>query len=89
VGFGKVDGCLEESNSTGCRAEDVVAPDVLEDRQRSADQLKGALFFGVIGGTAGAIFARKLAAGWVRLDPMVPVTPDGSWGLAVTLPGVR
>jgi hypothetical protein len=89
VGFGKVDGCLVASATTGCLAEDVVPADVLEARQRSADQKKGALFFGVIGGTATAIFARKLSAGWMMLEPVVPMHPDDPWGLRVEFPGVR
>ena len=89
IGFGKVDGCLEASRTTGCLEEDVVPADVLEARQRSSDQQKGAFFFGVIGGTASAIFARKLSSGWVTLTPAVPMEPDEPWGLSVSIPGRR
>jgi hypothetical protein len=89
IGFGKVDGCLIASATTGCLAQDVVPADVLEARQRRSDQTKGALFFGVIGGTATAIFARKLSSGWVTLEPAVPMHPDDTWGLRVEIPGVR
>ena len=89
IGFGKVEGCLEVSRSTGCLEEDVVPADVLESRQRTSDQQKGALFFGVIGGTATAIFARKLSSGWVTLTPAVPLEAGEAWGLTVSIPGTR
>ena len=89
IGFGKVDGCLEASVSNGCDPADVLPPDVLEANQRKSDQQKGAIFFGVIGGTATAIFARKLSTGWVRFEPTFPTRPDEPWGLTVLMPGVR
>mgnify|MGYP001815902512 CR=1 FL=1 len=88
VGFGKVDGCPDPV-VPGCSQEDYVPPDELEARQRQQDQRRGAAFFGVLGGTASAIFARKLSTGWVRFEPSFPTTGDGPWGLTVVLPGVR
>jgi hypothetical protein len=88
IGFGKVEGCLEGSVNP-CDPEDVVSPDELEARQKKSDQRRGAFFFGVVGGTASAILARKLATGWVRFEPSFPAESDGPWGLTVVLPGLR
>ena len=89
IGFGKVAGCSEISVTSGCSAEDYVPPGELEQQQKQSDQRRGAAFFGVIGGSATAIFARKLSTGWVRFEPSFPTTPDEPWGLTVVLPGVR
>ena len=89
VGFGKVDGCPEISVTKGCSEEDYVPPDELEQLQRQSDQRRGAFFFGVIGGTASAIFARKLSTGWVRFEPTFPTSGDEGWGLNVAIPGPR
>ena len=89
IGFGKVEGCLEASITTGCEQEDVLPADILEANQRKSDQQKGAIFFGILGGTASAIFARKLSSGWVRFEPTFPTQSDEPWGLTVVMPGVR
>lgn len=89
VGFGKVDGCSEISVSQGCSPEDYVPPDELEELQKKQDQRRGALFFGVIGGTASAIFARKFSTGWVRFEPSFPTNEAEGWGVTVVVPGVR
>jgi hypothetical protein len=89
VGFGKVDGCSEVSITLGCSQEDYVPPDELEAKQRKSDQRRGAFFFGVVGGTATAIFARKFSTGWVRFEPSFPLSDEEGWGLNVFLPGVR
>jgi hypothetical protein len=90
IGFGKVDGCVPVPGSAiPCDPDDVVPADELEARQKQSDQRRGALFFGVVGGTASAILARKLSTGWVRFEPALPVGEGEPWGLTVVIPGVR
>lgn len=84
VGFGKVDGCLSGEISTFC--EDPVTRERLLAEQEARDQKRGALFFGVIGGTFSAIMARKLSVGWIEIHPVAPATPDEAWGVGFTLP---
>ena len=54
--------------------------------QKASDQRRGALFFGVIGGTLGAMFGRKLSVGWIDISPSVPADPGEPWGLSLHLP---
>jgi hypothetical protein len=89
IGFGKVEGCSEINLSDGCTSEDFIPADELDAKQKKADQWKGALFFGVIGGTASAVITRKLSTGWVRFEPTLPAGTGEPWGLTVVLPGVR
>lgn len=90
VGFGKVPQweCLEVENPIACPAGPV-ARDEYESIQRAQDQKRGAFFFGVIGGSAVAIVARKLSVGWVRIDPLIPVSPAEAWGVNLSVPGRR
>lgn len=90
IGFGKVPGweCVEVSNPIGCPGGPVPR-DEYETQQKAQDQKRGAFFFGVIGGSAAAIFARKLSVGWVRIEPVVPVSPADGWGVNFALPGAR
>jgi hypothetical protein len=90
IGFGKVPGweCVEVTNPIGCPGGPVPR-DEYERRQKAQDQKRGAFFFGVIGGSATAIFARKLSVGWVRIEPVVPVSPAETWGVTFSMPGLR
>lgn len=90
IGFGKIDGCVDTSDSSiQCSPENRVPRDEFEARQLSADQRRGVLFFGAIGGSLTAILARKLSVGWVRVQPAIPATPDEAWGVSISVPGVR
>lgn len=86
-GFGKVDGCVEVSETALCT--NPVSREEVERRQKSTDQKKGVMFFGLIGGTATAIVARKLSVGWVRIQPAIPVLPEEPWGLSLAIPTGR
>ena len=90
VGFGKVPQweCLEIENPIACPAGPV-ARDEYESIQRARDQKRGALFFGVIGGSAVAIVTRKLSVGWIRVDPLIPAAPAEAWGVNVSVSGRR
>lgn len=90
IGFGKVPGweCVEVTNPIGC-PDGPVPRDEYETIQKAQDQKRGAFFFGVIGGSAAAIFARKMSVGWVRIEPVVPVSPAEPWGVNFSLPGLR
>jgi len=90
VGFGSVPGCPTDTGvpSTNCSGP-LYAREELESLQRSQDQRRGAFFFGLIGGTATAIFTRKLSVGWIRFEPTIPADSDDPWGLALSVPGVR
>lgn len=90
IGFGKIDGCVDSSESSvQCSPANRIPRDEFERRQLEADQRRGALFFGAIGGSLTAILARKLSVGWVEVQPAVPMTPDEAWGVSVSVPGVR
>lgn len=90
IGFGKIDGCVDSSESSvQCSPENRIPRDEFERRQLEADQRRGVLFFGAIGGSLTAILARKLSVGWVQVQPVIPGTPDEAWGLTVSMPGVR
>ena len=90
VGFGKVAQweCLEIENPIACPSGPV-SRDEYESIQRAQDQKRGALFFGAIGGSAVAIFTRKLSVGWVRIDPVIPVSSSDPWGVNLSVPGRR
>lgn len=88
VGFGQVDACM--TTELLCPAEKPrYSPDDLAAKQRSHDQIRGLLFFGVIGGTATAVLAKKLAVGWVRIEPLVAPAADAPLGLGFTVPASR
>lgn len=86
-GFGKVDGCVEVSETALCT--NPIERDELARRQKIADQRKGVLFFGVIGGSFAAIMARKLSVGWVQIQPSIPVAPTEPWTLSFEIPTAR
>jgi len=90
-GFGKVEGCVVKSDSSlvQCALGDMVTADEYHARQLGSDQKKGVLFFGLIGGSAVAILARKLSVGWVQVVPQIPVSSMDPWGLSITIPSVR
>ena len=90
-GFGKVEGCVVNGDSSlvQCSLEDTVSVDEYRARQLKADQRKGVLFFGAIGGSAVAILARKLSVGWVEVVPQIPLSSMDSWGVSITIPSVR
>lgn len=89
LGFGRVDGCVEGGHSL-CRSGDSrYTEDEYAALQRRADQRKGAFFFGVLGGTGGAVLARKLSVGWVRIEPIISAGPSEPWGLGFTVPAIR
>ena len=84
VGFGKVDACTAEETNTFC--VNPVSREERDAQQKARDQKRGALFFGVIGGTFTGIMARKLSVGWVRINPTMPVRAEEGWGVTLTLP---
>lgn len=86
-GFGKVDGCLEVSDTVLC--SNPIERSELARRQKTADQRKGVLFFGVIGGSFVAIMARKLSVGWIEIQPTIPVSSTEPWGLSFEIPTAR
>lgn len=90
IGFGRVSGCVAGTTINGCSTgETRYTPEELDARQKRSDQMKGALFFGVIGGSATVVVARKLSNGWVRIEPVVVAGPDESWGLSFSVPTGR
>lgn len=84
VGFGKVDGCTAEETDTYCL--NPLTREELDAQQKQRDQKRGALFFGVVGGTFVAILARKFSVGWVELRPTMPVRSEEGWGMSFTVP---
>ena len=90
VGFGTVDGCLINASNVSCRTgEERLTQEEIDRRQKASDQKWGAIFFGVIGGTATGILVNKLSKGWVRIEPILAAGDDDPWGLSVTLPAPR
>lgn len=90
LGFGSVDGCITASLNNRCRlGEQEYTEEEYAALQKRADQRMGALFFGLLGGTATAVVVRKLSFGWVRVEPIVSVGPSEPWGVGVTVPTPR
>ncbi len=91
IGFGKIEGCLDSEDSATqlCSDNDRIDPAEYPRLQREADQRRGMIFFGAIGGTATAILVRKLSIGWVDVTTPTPASPDHGWGLSFTLPSPR
>ena len=92
LGFGKVGGreitgtsfCTEFQ---GLTAEEIAERTAQQDvDQKVSDQRRGAFFFGLVGATAAGILTKKLSAGWVAVDPIVPVRQSDAWGLEITVP---
>ena len=87
IGFGKIEGCVDSSESSlQCSPQNRIPRDEFEAEQKRADQRRGAIFFGAIGGTLTAILVRKLSVGWVRVEPTFGAVPSSSWDVSVTLP---
>jgi len=84
VGFGKVDGCTAQESNTYC--VNPISSSELASEQKARDQIRGASFFGIVGGTFAAVMARKLSVGWVEFRPTVPARENGDWGVSVTVP---
>lgn len=90
VGFGTVEGCLENASTISCATgEPRYSEEKLESLQRASDQKWGTIFFGLIGGTATAVLVNKLSVGWVRIQPVMSVDPDNPWGLSASMPAPR
>lgn len=83
LGYGGIDACVQETTNF---CADPIPRAEADAQQRSQDQRRGALFFGVIGGTAGAIIARRLADEWVEVRPPASLRSDDPWSVAVRLP---
>lgn len=83
LGYGGISGCADDM---AVRCDDPLPRAEYDARQRSQDQRRGALFFGVIGGTAGAIVARRLADEWVEVHPPASLMGDGSWTVGLRVP---
>ncbi|NNF13430.1 MAG: hypothetical protein HKN72_09410 [Gemmatimonadetes bacterium] len=87
VGFGRVEGCLlNDSNITCKTGEQRYTQEEIDRRQEASDHKWGAIFFGVIGGTATGILVNKLSVGWVRIQPILSAGEEDPWGLSVTIP---
>ncbi|MBR43189.1 MAG: hypothetical protein CME18_02050 [Gemmatimonadetes bacterium] len=93
LGFGKVGGCREVTGTSFCTefqgltAEEIAERTAQQDvDQRVSDQRRGLFFFGIVGATAAGILTKKLSAGWVAVDPLVPVSRSDSWGLEIKIP---
>jgi hypothetical protein len=90
VGFGTVEGCLENSSTISCgTGEPRYSAEELESLQLASDRKWGTIFFGLIGGTATAVLVNKLSVGWVRIQPVMAVDPENPWGLGVSVPAPR
>jgi len=90
IGFGKVPGCVQVPDSAlVCDPGSEIPADEFTQLQLEADQRRGAMFFGAIGGSLTAILARKLSVGWVHVEPRVSLSPTDPWGVSITIPGVR
>lgn len=87
VGFGQVEGCLINDSNISCKTgEQRYTQEEIDRRQKASDQKWGAIFFGVIGGTATGILVNKLSVGWVRIQPILSAGEEDPWGLSVTIP---
>jgi hypothetical protein len=80
LGYGKVDACT--SAATGGFCPDPITDEELDARQRSRDQLRGALLFGIVGATMGALLARTTADEWIEVHPP---SSAGGGGLSFSL----
>ncbi len=91
LGFGSAGGC-RAGPGLSCDSDRLPGETAAEAEERLAaeqkvsDQRRGALFFGVIGGTLGAMLGRRLSVGWVDIHPTVPAARDEPWGLSLHLP---
>jgi hypothetical protein len=89
IGFGRVDGCYNATSTQRCLADKGITLEEQAANQKRHDQTWGAVFFGAVGATASAIFARRTSVGWVRVEPPVPLVSGVPWGVSigVTPPG--
>lgn len=83
LGYGEVSACVTDPNEP---CNDPVSREELDQLQRSQDQKRGAGFFGVVGGTIGAIIARRTANEWVEVQPPRPGVPSDGWTVGVRVP---
>lgn len=93
LGFGKVGGCREVTTTSLCSefagltAEEIAQRTAQQEAdQKMSDQRRGAFFFGIVGATAAGILAKKLSAGWVAVDPMVPIGGEEAWRIGINVP---
>lgn len=95
LGYGEISVCLEDGapfhgQSTpipGWRCPtDPIPREEADQLQRAQDQKRGAFFFSLIGGSVGAIVARRLANDWLVILPPASVRGDESWSMELRLP---
>ena len=81
LGYGKLDACFE------CRRR--TSREDFDKAQEASDQKRGAMFFSVVGATAGAIIAKQSVNDWIEVQPPASIGGDGPWsvGLRIPLPG--
>jgi hypothetical protein len=84
LGYGEIDGCYENASAVTCG--DPIPRTEFEARQRARDQKRGAIFFGAVGATLGAIVARRTANDWIEVRPPVAGGGEPAWSLGLRLP---
>jgi len=84
LGYGKVDGCIDIALTPACT--DPLPPEEFERRQRAQDQKRGAFAGALLGGSVGAIVARKTANEWIEVRPPGLSANEGGWTVGVRLP---
>lgn len=85
LGYGEVDACYVSAETPGSQCPNPLPQAEVESLQRARDQKRGALFFGAVVGTAGAIIARRLADDWVEIRPPGSLGGEEGWTLGVRL----
>ncbi len=84
LGYGTISACVEVSDSRLC-AEPILREEK-EALQRARDQKRGAFFFSLIGGSLGAIIARRMADDWLVVQPPASFDGDGLWSMEFKVP---
>lgn len=84
LGYGKISACVEVSETRLCTVS--IPQEEADVIQRAQDQRRGAFFFSMVGGSVGAIVARRLANEWLVVQPPTSIGADAPWSLALRVP---
>jgi hypothetical protein len=84
LGYGEIDGCYENTSANAC--DNPIPRTEFEARQRAQDRKRGAIFFGAVGATVGAMVARRTANEWIEVRPPVAGGGESAWSLGLRLP---
>ena len=84
LGYGKIQACVEVSATQLCTVS--LSQEEAEVLQRAQDQRRGAFFFSLMGGSVGAIVARRLANEWLVIQPPTSIGGDAPWSVALRVP---